>query len=848
LLGDFISCRKKLNAITLLRMTNESWVVHKFGGTSVGSVAGYQSAAKIIIDDSKRLPDSRQAVVVSAMSGVTNKLIELVEQAKSKNDAFMTGLQDLLNKHVTTLKTLTDEKQAQEFSALIKKDIQDISDILKSVKVTGTFTPSTIEIVSGYGEVWSAQILSRYFTFVNHPTEWLDARTVLTIVKNDSGPSVDWKHSQNRIDPWLKAAKPFPFLVITGYVGSTADGVHTTLGRNGSDFSASIFAKLLKASWITIWTDVNGVLSADPRKVPDAFVLDTLSYAEATELAFFGAKVIHPKTILPAIEEKIPVSIRNTFNPTHPGTVIQSENPKNSDQHPIKGIATIDEVALLNLEGTGMLGVPGVASRLFGALKEVGVSVIMISQASSEQSICFVIPGSQGNLAKETVEKVFFAEFHHKLFQKIDLIYPCTVLAAVGDSMVAHKGIAARFFSSLASAGVNIKAIAQGSSERNISVVIDHKDSNKGLRAAHSGFYLSNQTLSVGLIGSGLIGSTFLKQLSGELKKLKADFHVDVRIRGITSSQKMLLDDQGIGLDNWQAKLETAETANLKKFVDFIDADYFPHSVIIDCTASDEIALQYTHWLERGIHIVTPNKRANSSSQIYYSQIKNLSLQKGGRYLYETTVGAALPIISTIRDLVNTGDHIHKIEGILSGTLSYIFNNMASGAAFSDIVMQAKKMGFTEPDPRDDLSGKDFGRKLVILARECGLKLELDQVQIESLVPTELQKVSLDEFLKRLPEFDKQLAAKLDNAKKSNKILRYVGLIEGGKARVQLIELSAEHPFAGLKGTDNVIAFTTDRYSKNPLIVQGPGAGPDVTAGGVFADLLRLASYLGAPS
>ncbi|MBA2622060.1 MAG: bifunctional aspartate kinase/homoserine dehydrogenase I, partial [Chthoniobacterales bacterium] len=579
------------------------------------------------------------------------------------------------------------------------------------------------------------------------------------------------------------------------------------------------------------------------RLVPDAVVLEDVSYQEATELAYFGAKVVHPSTMAPAIENKIPIWIRNTFNPSYRGTKIQERAPSG---HPVKGFTTVEGIALINVEGTGMMGVPGVANRLFGALREVDVSVVMISQASSEHSICFAIPEAQAALARQTVERAFFAELHHNQIQMIDVTENCSILAAVGDNMVDHPGVAGKFFSALGTARVNIRAIAQGSSERNISTVIDCVDSRKALRAVHAAFYLSNQTISIGVIGAGLIGGTFLDQLRGQMEKLKKEWRIDLRVRGILNTRGMVLSE-GRSLDGWREALEASQTpADLEAFVAHIQADHVPHAAILDCTSSAELTTQYPCWLERGIHIITPNKKANTGSMEFYRLLQSTARERKRHYLYETTVGAGLPIVNTLRDLVQTGDEVLRIEGILSGTLSYIFNTFDGTKPFSEIVLDARARGFTEPDPRDDLSGTDVGRKLVILAREMGLALELAEVRITSLVPASLREGTLDEFLKHLPEHDQEIAALLEQARGRGEVLRYVGVIDPkGECFVELKGYPQAHAFAGTTGSDNIVAFQTQRYHTQSLTVQGPGAGPDVTAGGVFADLLRLASFLG---
>ena len=514
---------------------SSQWVVHKFGGTSLADADRYRRAAKIV----RAHEGQRQAVVVSAMSKVTDALLELVNLAAARDDKYLGRIDALKARHLQTVEALLSSKARQPLIEVLESDFRDIGEILRGVYLSRTCSERTLELISGHGEIWSAQMLNAHLNEEGISSSYLDARTVLTVEPGENAVRVDWPRSQEQIATWRNSLTS-DWVVITGFVASTPDGIPTTLKRNGSDFSAAIFGKLLAAREIVIWTDVDGVLSADPRLVPDAVVLNEVSYQEATELAYFGAKVVHPNTMAPAIETKIPIWIRNTFKPESPGTKIHE---RSASGDAVKGFAMVDGMALFNVEGTGMIGVPGVANRLFGALREVGVSVVMISQASSEHSICFAIPEAQTSLARTTLERAFFAELHHKQIETIDVLPNCSILAAVGDNMVDHPGVAGKFFTALGNARINIRAIAQGSSERNISAVIDRADSQRALRAVHSAFYLSNQTISIGVIGPGLIGGTFLDQLQTQLEKLKRDFKIDLRVRGIANSKRMFLSE-----------------------------------------------------------------------------------------------------------------------------------------------------------------------------------------------------------------------------------------------------------------------------------------------------------------
>ena len=816
------------------------WIVQKFGGTSLADAAAYRRVAEILIQGEVR----PQAVVVSAMSGVTDALIGLVAVANTDDGDYHEALQTLSKRVVGIVYGLLPTEAAKELETGIESDLEDIGDLLRAIRLI-RFTPAPVtDLVSGYGEVWSARLLAAHLVAMHRPARWLDAREVLIVRQGEIAPAVDWETTRSNLDSWIHDANS-ELIVVTGFVAKDTSGATTTLGRNGSDYSASIFGALLGAESITLWTDVDGVLSANPRQVSEAQVLPHLSYDEAMELAYFGAKVVHPRTMAPAIESAIPIHIRNTFNPAAPGTEIHT---RSDGENPVKGFATIEGIALINLEGSGLIGVPGIAERVFGAIGKAGVSVVLISQGSSEHSICFAVPEDQAERAKSAVDHAFYAERHQGQVQSPTITKGCAVLAAVGDAMAGAPGVSGRFFGALAKAGINVRAIAQGSSERNISAVIDQAASTRAVRAVHSGFYLSNQTLSIGLVGPGLVGSTLLGQIGGQIERLRSELGVDLRIRGIADSSRMMLDDREISLERWRDRLTPDMPAvDLERFVDHVDTDTIPHAVIIDCTASRQVAMRYGDWLARGIHVITPNKLANSADLDYYRRLRTGPRDTKMHYLYETTVGAGLPIIQTLRDLIQTGDEILQIEGILSGTLSYLFNSFDGKRPFSEIVREARINGYTEPDPREDLSGRDVARKVLILAREMGLEISIDDLEIQSLVPAELQEGSVDQFLDRLGRFDQEMAQLVETARERNEVLRFVGLVSPtGKSSVRLTPYPQSHPFARINLTDNIVQFTSRRYADNPLVVQGPGAGTEVTAAGVFADLLRLAAYLGA--
>jgi len=821
----------------------EAWKVHKFGGSSVADAACMERVAQIIEAD----PASRQAVVLSACRGVTDALLSLVALAERQDPSLDDRIEELRQRHVGIARELLTDELHDEFVVQLDRDCRDIGGILQTVRLVRAASTTMRDLIAGYGEIWSTSIFERLLRRRGQsrgPVLWLDARRVLLVEWGPLGPGVRWEQSRTNLQQLVPAGFAGT-LVVTGFIATDTHGLQTTLGRNGSDFSASIFGSLLNAREIVIWTDVDGVLSADPRLVPEARVIETLSYNEAMELAYFGAKVIHPQTMAPAVQERIPIWIKNTFAPGKPGTLIHDR----SEPDPlVKGITTVEKIALVNLEGAGMIGVPGTAHRLFGALREEGISVILISQGSSEHSICFAVPEVEADRAERVVQRAFDPELREGQIHSVEVNRGCSILAVVGDGMAGAHGVSAQVFSALGKAGVNVRAIAQGASERNISVVIDGRNSARALRAVHSSFYLSAHTVSIGLIGPGLVGGALLDQVASQAERLRRDFKLDLRVRGIAGSKRMRLAQGSIDLGGWRdAYAAGQDSVDLDRLAEHVHADQFPHAVIIDCSASAQVASHYAKWLAAGIHVVTPNKKANSAAYGEYQRVQQARRAAGAHYLYEATVGAGLPVIQTLRDLRETGDEIRRIEGMFSGTLAYLFNTWDGSQSFSSVVKQAKQLGYTEPDPRDDLSGMDVARKLIILAREMGLTLELADVKVESLVPAALADCGVDDFLERLTEFDSPMLARLEAARARGQVLRYVGSVSvDGRAEVGLVELPKAHPFANIALTDNIVRFQTARYDQNPLIVQGPGAGPAVTAAGVFADLLRVCAYLGA--
>ncbi|HNP35588.1 MAG TPA: bifunctional aspartate kinase/homoserine dehydrogenase I [Woeseiaceae bacterium] len=821
-------------------MDGNSWVIHKFGGSSLADADCFRRVAGLVLEQE----DPRIGVVVSAMGGMTDALIDLAVLAERGDDGYGARLDAIGERYSATARSLLAGAGRVTILDAWARDASDIRDVLRALALVRSAPQRSRDVVSGYGEIWSARLLAAFLEELapERGGTWIDAREVLLVRPTELGPTVLWDASRENFAHAL--AEDFTGIaVITGYIASDDQGLQTTLGRNGSDYSAAIFAALCGARELSIWTDVDGIMSADPNRVPEARVIECMTYSEAMELAYFGAKVIHPQTLGPVIANNIPLIIRNSHNPAHPGSRIAKDMSSTDN---IKGITAIGGLALVNIEGAGMIGVPGTAERLFESLRSAGVSVTLISQASSEHSICIAVPDEFAVRAKDVVAAAFAVELESGQIHNVEITPAQSIVAVVGDGMAGTPGVAARFFGTLGRAGINIRAIAQGSSERNISAVIDSDEATRALRAAHSGFYLSAKTLSIGLIGPGTVGRTLLQQLHKQAARLESDFNIDLRVRAIARSGSMLLGERRISLEHWADDFAANKVPlDLAEFERHINPDHLPHPVIIDCTASSEIASHYAGWLSRGISIITPNKKAFSGRFADYKELKEQARKGSAYYFYEPTVGAALPIISTLRDLILTGDEVRSIQGIFSGTLAYLFNVYDGTTPFSEIVRNAKDSGYTEPDPRDDLSGMDVARKLTILARELGQSIEIGDFPVQNLIPEALRDASIDVFLARLSDYDDDMKKLYEDARANGSTLRYIARLGAdGKASVGLDAISAGHAFSNINLTDNIVQFETARYSSNPLVVQGPGAGPEVTAGGVFADLLRLSSYL----
>ncbi len=817
-----------------------SVIAHKFGGTSMADASRIAHAAQLLLAETGF---TVQVTVVSALKGTTDNLIRCAQLAAVQDKTWQTLLADVLKRHRDAADNLLVANRA-DVEVFFDNENERLQEVLHALSLLKSLPDTAFEWVQGLGEVWSAYLLQQHFLSLGVKADYLDARKVLVVHDNNQlGIDIDWPASAANLSAWLPQSQANR-IIVTGFIASDIEGKARVLGRNGSDWSGAIFAKLFAARELTIWTDVDGVLSADPRLVPEAEWVPSLSFEEACELAYFGAQVLHPRSLQPVMSANIPLRIRNSFKPEHPGSVI-SKAP--STQPPVKGVSAITDLALVTIEGTGLMGVPGTAERVFAALHKADVSVVMISQASSEHSICCTVRLNDRAAAVKTLRETFARELQLGQIADIDAKEEVAVLAIVGDGMVGTHGIASRLFDSLARASVNVRAIAQGSSERNISVAVAANDIARALRAVHAGFYLSALTISVGLIGPGNVGRVLLQQFEATRKRLLKESDIELRLCAIANSSQMLLSDTALDLCRVSEQLADGGAVDLDRIGEHLRGLHGPHCMMIDCSSNTEVASRYAGWLQQGIHVITPNKQAGSGDFARYQAIRTACQQSGARFRYEATVGAGLPIIQTTRDLLDTGDEVHAVDGVFSGTLSWLFGCYDGSQPFSHLVMQARELGYTEPDPRDDLSGVDVARKLVILAREMGHDLSLENVEIESLVPEFLQGLSRDDFFARINEMDAEMLQRFKTAEKQDKVLRHVAsLNSNGVARVSVMALDKSHAIASLKPTDNIVQFTTRRYQKNPLIVQGPGAGPEVTAAGVYADVLRVAAHLGA--
>jgi aspartokinase/homoserine dehydrogenase 1 len=809
----------------------------KFGGTSVGSVNSIQTLLNILKDENQQ--GNLPVVVLSAMSGVTNLLISMAEEAAAGND-FTAQLAELEKRHFDVVKALLDIQNQNPAYTRLKIHFNQLEELLQGVLSLRELTPKTRDQIVSYGERCSTLMISKIAAQYFPESVFVDASE---LIKTDSAfgqAKVNIELTELLIQGFYRENSD-KLLFVTGFIAGNDAGQITTLGRGGSDYTAAIFGSALNAQEIEIWTDVNGMMTADPRMVKKAFPLEELSYTEAMELSYFGAKVIYPPTMIPAFLKKIPIVIKNTFDPAFVGTVIRHDCK--SSNLSIKGISSINNISILNLEGSGMVGKSGFSGRLFSLLAREQINVILITQSSSEHSITFAVQPAEVEKAKLLIEQEFELELLANKLEPLIVEKDQAILAVVGENMKQTPGMSGKLFHALGRNGVNVRAIAQGSSEYNISVIISSVDLSKALNAVHDAFFIElTKTLHAFCLGTGNIGKTLFNQLNAHRDFLQKNNGIQVKIVGISNTRKMVFNSDGLPLDSWEDKLQqSTHTADLQEFIAKMKEMNLPNCVFVDNTASPKPIAFYEDVFKSNISVVTCNKIGNSASFSQYKTFRDTARKHGVDFFYETNVGAGLPIIRTLKDLMSSGDRVQRIEAILSGTISFIFNHFKGNANFHDVVKEAQEKGYTEPDPRDDLSGKDFMRKMLILARDAGYEMEEADVQIENILPQAcLDAQTVDDFYAALKSEDAFFANLKDQAGAGKKVLRYIGKLEDGKASITLQMVDENHPFYMLSGSDNIISFTTDRYKDRPLVVKGPGAGAEVTAAGVFADLINV--------
>ena len=816
----------------------------KFGGSSVAHPDRIRKVSQIV--EAYQQEGTTFGIIVSALGGVTDLLVEMSYLAARGDQAYKSYLKEVATRHFAIAKSLLSKQRESDVMEALKNAQEELGDLLHGIYLVKELTPRTLDYILSFGERLSAFLMSRVLSHYGFPAEMLDARQVVLTDDNFGNAKVNIGETYKNIYQYFQDHLE-KIQVITGFIGATAKGETTTLGRGGSDYSASLFGCALNVEVIEIWTDVAGVMTADPNKVNKALPVPNLTFQEALEMSHFGAKVIYPATIIPAMEKNIPIRIKSTFEPKREGTLI-SNSYEPDRMHPVKGISSIGEVSLLLVQGAALVGaVAGNMSRLFKAMAQHRINIILITQGSSEHSVCFAVKPEHAERAKKAIEEEFELELQARYIEPVNIETGASVLAVIGEDMKSHPGISARLFTALGKNGINVIVTSQGSSERNISVAIYKKDEVKALNAVHENFFLSDTySLNLFIVGVGQVGGTLLRQIREHSAFLRKAQHVEINIVALANSKKMLFSSEGIELENWYDQLvESEEQMDIQRFIQRMIDLNLRNSIFIDNTADARVAEQYEWIIDNSISISTPNKMAPSGNYQAYQDLKQLAYDRGVKFMYETNVGAGLPVITTITDLVNSGDIIHKIEGVLSGSLSYIFNTFGPENTFSAVVEEAREKGFTEPDPREDLSGADVARKLTILARESGLALEQENIQLENILPQAcLDAPTVEEFFQALKENDSVFEERRLKAEQAGKVLRFIAELNGNQASIALREVDMDNPFYTLSGSDNMIVFTTSRYKDRPLVIKGPGAGAEVTAAGVFAEIIRIGYYL----
>ena len=808
--------------------------VLKFGGSSVANAENINKIASIL---QSKLEEKKLVVVVSALGGITDALISSVQLASKGDELYKTELRKIELRHLEMVKQLIPVAQQSRVLSMVKQHCNEIEDICNGVFLLQELTPRIKDRIMSYGELLSSQIISARFNYGGFENKWVDSRKIIITNSHYEHAVVDFELTDKKITDYFSVASD-SFFIVPGFIASDKNGITTTLGRGGSDYTASIIAAALSAESLEIWTDVSGMMTADPRLVTNAKIIPHVLYREAMELSHFGAKVVYPPTIQPVMRKNIPVWVKSTFAPEHPGTLIENSSVKNGGN--VRGISSINKIALLSLEGSGMAGIPGFSKRLFETLANEQINVILITQSSSEHSICVGIEESAADDAKRAVDEAFDFEIERLKVEPLIVERDLAIIAVVGDKMKSHPGISGKMFSALGKNGVNVRAISQGSSERNISAVISSSDVKKAVNVLHEEFFeTAYKQVNLFIAGVGNVGSRLLAQLQQQQHYLQKNLRLQVRVVGIANSKKMIFNEKGIDLQNWKTLLKDGDKMSLSGFINTIQSKNLRNSVFADVTANEKVASHYAEILQKSVSIVACNKIAASSSFEYYEKLKNISREFNVHFLFETNVGAGLPVIGTLNDLLLSGDKINKIEAVLSGTLNFVFNNYNGRDSFATVVKQAQDEGYTEPDPRSDLSGVDVVRKIMILARESGEKVEMEDVVNEAFMPAECMKGSVSDFYACMEKQEDHFRAIFEKANNAGKKLKFVATYENGSAKVGLQEIDPNHDFYHLYGKDNVVLFYTNRYTGQPLVVKGAGAGAEVTASGVFADIIR---------